>query len=45
MDPCLSFIMANMASVRPGDLVIDPFVGTGIFLFHFHFIFYLFIAS
>ena len=29
MDPLLSFTMANMAMVRPGNLVLDPFVGTG----------------
>ena len=29
MDPELALIMANMARVRPGDIVYDPFVGTG----------------
>ena len=29
MDPLLSLVMANLALVRPGDLVFDPFVGTG----------------
>ena len=29
MDAGLSFIMANMAGIRPNDLVCDPFVGTG----------------
>lgn len=29
MDPTLSMLMANQAMVRPGDLVVDPFVGTG----------------
>lgn len=29
MDPQLSVFMANQALVRPGDLVFDPFVGTG----------------
>ncbi|EZA60985.1 tRNA (guanine(10)-N2)-methyltransferase homolog [Ooceraea biroi] len=29
MDPQLSLIMANQAQVRNGDLVYDPFVGTG----------------
>lgn len=29
MDPTLSMLMANQAMVRPGDLVLDPFVGTG----------------
>jgi len=29
MDPQLSLIMANQAQIRKGDLVFDPFVGTG----------------
>lgn len=29
MDPALSILMANQAAIRPGDLVVDPFVGTG----------------
>ncbi|XP_029161364.1 tRNA (guanine(10)-N2)-methyltransferase homolog [Nylanderia fulva] len=29
MDPQLSLIMANQAQIRKGDLVLDPFVGTG----------------
>lgn len=29
MDAGLSFIMANMGKVQPGDIVFDPFVGTG----------------
>ncbi|KFD58957.1 hypothetical protein M513_00120 [Trichuris suis] len=29
MDPFLSFLMANIAQVSPGDFVYDPFVGTG----------------
>ena len=29
MDPQLALLMANMACVEDGDLVIDPFVGTG----------------
>jgi len=29
MDPQLSLIMANQAQIRNGDLVLDPFVGTG----------------
>ncbi|XP_011146251.1 tRNA (guanine(10)-N2)-methyltransferase homolog [Harpegnathos saltator] len=29
MDPQLSLIMANQAQVKKGDLVFDPFVGTG----------------
>ena len=29
MEPEMSFIMANMACVKPGSLVIDPFVGSG----------------
>lgn len=29
MDPQLSVLMANQALVRPGHLVLDPFVGSG----------------
>lgn len=29
MDPGLSILMANQCAIRPGDLVFDPFVGTG----------------
>lgn len=29
MDATLSLLMANQALVKPGDLVYDPFVGTG----------------
>jgi tRNA (guanine10-N2)-methyltransferase len=29
MDPLLSLVAANTAQVRPNDLVIDPFVGSG----------------
>lgn len=29
MDAQLSFIMANYAQVQPGEIVVDPFVGTG----------------
>lgn len=29
MDAQLSFIMANQALIKNGDLVMDPFVGTG----------------
>lgn len=29
MDATLSLLMANQAMVKPGDLVYDPFVGTG----------------
>ncbi|XP_012286221.1 tRNA (guanine(10)-N2)-methyltransferase homolog isoform X2 [Orussus abietinus] len=29
MDPQLSLIMANQAQVKEGDMVLDPFVGTG----------------
>lgn len=29
MDPQLSLIMANQAQVQKGDVVLDPFVGTG----------------
>lgn len=29
MDPQLSLLMSNLAKILPGDLVLDPFVGTG----------------
>lgn len=29
MDPLLSLLMANLALVKEGDVVLDPFVGTG----------------
>lgn len=29
MDPQLSIIMANLAKVSNGDLILDPFVGSG----------------
>lgn len=29
MDPQLSLLMANQALVQEGDLVLDPFVGSG----------------
>ena len=29
MDPTLSLLMANLTAVRDGDLVLDPFAGTG----------------
>ncbi len=29
MDPELAFIQANLAGVRPDELVLDPFCGTG----------------
>lgn len=29
MDPTLSLLMANQALAKPGDLVYDPFVGSG----------------
>lgn len=29
MDPQLSLLMANQAQIKDGDLVFDPFVGTG----------------
>lgn len=32
MDPELSLIMANHAKVTEGDLIYDPFVGTGNYL-------------
>jgi tRNA (guanine10-N2)-methyltransferase len=33
MDPWLSLLMANMAKTQPGDLIFDPFVGTGSMLY------------
>ncbi|KYR01168.1 tRNA guanosine-2'-O-methyltransferase 11 [Tieghemostelium lacteum] len=33
MDPELSLISANMALVNKGDMMLDPFVGTGSFLY------------
>lgn len=33
MDAGLSFIMANHAKVKANDLVYDPFVGTGEYIF------------
>lgn len=35
MDACLSFIMANHGRVKPNDIVYDPFVGTGIYIFFY----------
>ncbi len=32
MDPELCFVSANQALVKPGSLILDPFVGTGSFL-------------
>lgn len=29
MDPTLSVLMANQCAIQPGDIVFDPFVGTG----------------
>lgn len=29
MDPQLSLIMANQALIKSGDIVMDPFVGSG----------------
>lgn len=29
MDPQLSLLMANQAKIQTGDLVLDPFVGSG----------------
>ena len=29
MDPTLSLLMANLTGVKDGDLVLDPFAGTG----------------
>ena len=36
MDPQLSLYMANQALVKPGDIVLDPFVGTGKLRFAVH---------
>lgn len=46
MDATLSLLMANQAMVKQGDLVYDPFVGTGSLLvaaakFGGNFIFYI----
>lgn len=35
MDPQLSLLMANLGKVSNGDLVLDPFVGSGICFFLF----------
>lgn len=32
MDPQLSLIMANQGQIKEGDIVLDPFVGTGMWL-------------
>lgn len=29
MDPQLSLLMANQAKIKNGDMVLDPFVGSG----------------
>lgn len=29
MDPQLSLLMANQAKVKNGDIILDPFVGSG----------------
>lgn len=29
MDPQLSLLMANQAKIKNGDIVLDPFVGSG----------------
>jgi len=36
MDPQLSLYMTNQALVQPGDIVLDPFVGTGKLRFAVH---------
>lgn len=33
MDPQLSLLMANLGKVSNGDLVLDPFVGSGACIF------------
>lgn len=35
MDPQLSLLMANLGKVSNGDLVLDPFVGSGMCFFIF----------
>jgi len=35
MDPQLSLLMANLGKVSNGDLVLDPFVGSGMCTLHF----------
>lgn len=35
MDPQLSLLMANLGKVCNGDLVLDPFVGSGAFFYTF----------
>lgn len=29
MDPQLSLLMVNQAQITPGDVILDPFVGSG----------------
>ena len=36
MEPCLCAVASNLAHVRPGDLVFDPFCGTGTLLWYNH---------
>ncbi len=43
MDPELSLIMANMGQARPGSLVLDPFCGSGTFIFIFFFVYIFFL--
>lgn len=33
MDPQLSLLMANLGKVSDGDLVLDPFVGSGAYIY------------
>jgi len=35
MDPQLSLLMANLGKVSDGDLVLDPFVGSGMYIICF----------
>lgn len=36
MDPQLSLLMANLGKVSNGDLVLDPFVGSGEYILCFN---------
>lgn len=35
MEPQLSLLMANLGKVSNGDLVLDPFVGSGMYILYF----------
>jgi len=37
MDPQLSLLMANLGKVSNGDLVLDPFVGSGMYFVYIMF--------